>query len=207
MTFLFDENISPGVVESLKPLEMPVVHITQVEELGRGAMDEFIFEFLRRRPDWFLVTQDKQMRHKKHQCRAMLEAGLGVFILTGRAVKTNHKMVLLLLQCWDEIEKNAGRTSRPFIFGISDLRVFKRLDIEWSYVEVTNSLWCRDPSMYAQYSAGLKHVVRQRLLGPLCYDLATQGVIFSTRLRAKRVPIARVPVYFETRTKLWLNSR
>jgi len=122
VTFLLDENISPYVVESLRPLGKPVGHVVDVPELGRGTPDGRIIEFLGERSDWILVTQDKKMRRKKHQRQAMLDAGLGVFVLTGRAEKSNDALVVLLLQCWPDMMKLASRTSRPFIFGISDRR-------------------------------------------------------------------------------------
>ncbi len=122
MTFLFDENISPDIVESLRPLDKPVVHVVDVDELGRGALDEDVFDFLEQRPDWVLITQDKKMRRKKHQRQAILDAGLGVFVLIGRAEKSNDALVVLLLQCWPALTKLASQTPRPFIFGISDRR-------------------------------------------------------------------------------------
>ncbi len=122
MTFLFDENISPDIVESLRPLDKPVVHVVDVDELGRGVLDEDVFDFLGQRPDWVLITQDKKMRRKKHQRQAILDAGLGVFVLTGRAEKSNDGLVVLLLQCWPALTKLASQTPRPFIFGISDGR-------------------------------------------------------------------------------------
>lgn len=125
MTFLFDENISPDVVESLRALDKPVIHVTQLDELGRGAPDQKIFDFLGRRSDYILVTQDQRMTRKKHQRQAIRDAGLGVFVLTGRAEKSNDDLVVLLLQCWSEITRPATRSPRPFIFGISDRRKIK----------------------------------------------------------------------------------
>ena len=125
MTFAFDENVSPAIVLALKTLEYPVIHCT--EFLPRGTPDEQLFEEIANR-DFFLVTQDQNMSRKRHQRSAMLALGLGVFIFTGRASRSNREFALLLQQSFPEMANKATATLRPFIFGITDRRHFERDD-------------------------------------------------------------------------------
>lgn len=100
-------------------------HVTDV--MPRGTTDEAIFEKLAEE-DWFLITQDQNIRRHKHQREAMLQAGVGAFIFTGRAEKSLKKMSIEVLARFDEIKDLASRTERPFIFGIPDRGNIERLE-------------------------------------------------------------------------------
>ena len=78
MTFLFDENISQLIVDALKALGKPVAYLTDI--LPRGTDDIALFSRLSEL-SWFLVTQDKIIKRKKHELEALRRAGLGAFIL------------------------------------------------------------------------------------------------------------------------------
>lgn len=125
MQFVFDENVSPAIVAALKALSFPVVHCT--EFLPRGTPDERLFEEIARRGD-LLITQDQNMSRKKHQRAVMLSLGLGVFIFTGKASRSNAEFTVLLLQVFSELTHRAATTNRPFVFGITDRRHFERQD-------------------------------------------------------------------------------
>ena len=88
MTFLFDENISPAIVRALKELGKPVAYVTDV--LPRGTDDLTIFRKLGEL-EWILVTQDQNIKRKKHEREAMKQAMLGAlhFYREGR---TRHRL-------------------------------------------------------------------------------------------------------------------
>lgn len=117
MTFLFDENISPLVAAALKALGKPVVYLTDI--LPRGTDDITLFNRLGEL-NWFLITQDQKIKRKKHELVALKQSRIGAFIFTGRADKTVDTLTIMVLKHFDDIQELAGRTQRPFIFGISD---------------------------------------------------------------------------------------
>lgn len=125
MTFLFDENISQLVVDALKALGKPVAYLTDI--LPRGTDDITLFSRLAEL-GWFLVTQDKKIRRKKHELEALRRAGLGAFIFTGRAERDVDSMMMLVLKSFNEMQTLATETKRPFIFEISDRGSIDRLD-------------------------------------------------------------------------------
>ena len=125
MTFLFDENISQLVVDALKALGKPVAYLTDI--LPRGTDDITLFSRLAEL-GWFLVTQDKKIKRKKHELEALRRAGLGAFIFTGRAERDVDSMMMLVLKSFNEMQTLATETKRPFIFGISDRGSIDRLD-------------------------------------------------------------------------------
>src|SRR5437016_4666071 len=63
------------------------------------------------------------------QRQAILDAGLGVFVFTGSSLaqRTFREIASFVLGVTDTILDNARTTKRPFIWGISDRRVFARL--------------------------------------------------------------------------------
>ena len=125
MTFLFDENISGVVVDALKALGKPVAYLTDI--LPRGTVDQDVFSRLGEL-GWLLVTQDKKIKRKKHELEALRRAGIGAFIFTGRAERDVDSMMMLVLKHFNEMQRLADETTRPFIFGISDKGSIERLD-------------------------------------------------------------------------------
>jgi hypothetical protein len=125
LTFLFDENISPLIVNALKALGKPVAYITDI--LPRGTDDLTIFAKLGQ-VGWFLVTQDQRIKRKKHEREAMKQAQIGAFIFMGRAERSVDDMMIQILRHFAQMERFAQSTTRPFIFGISDKGSIDRLD-------------------------------------------------------------------------------
>lgn len=118
MIFFFDENMPPKVAAALQALgTCEARHL--VDYLPRGTPDEEVFAFVSSQ-GWFLVTQDARIKRKPHQRRALLESGIGAFILTGRAERSVEEMMIFLLDRMPEILEAAQNVSPPFIFGVPD---------------------------------------------------------------------------------------
>jgi PIN like domain len=112
-------------VEALKALGKPAAYVTEIVQ--RGTDDLTIFSKLSQL-GWMLVTQDQNIKRKKHQREALKQAGIGAFIFTGRAERNVDSMMILILKHFEQMEKYAGSTKPPFIFGISDKGSIDRLD-------------------------------------------------------------------------------
>lgn len=126
MILLLDENLPARVAEALHALgTVEAYHVTKY--LPRGATDLEIFEFLRERPRWVLVTQDKHIKKRPQELAALRAARVGAFILTGRADRTVEAIMALLVQCLERMRQLTAKTARPFVFGVSDRREFDRL--------------------------------------------------------------------------------
>ena len=126
MILLLDENMPPRVADALHALgTIEAYHVTKY--LPRGAPDVEIFEFLKDKPEWVLVTQDKRIRRRKQELAALKAAKVGAFFLTGSTDRGIESMAAFLLQCLDEMRRHAARLPRPFIVGITDKRHFETL--------------------------------------------------------------------------------
>lgn len=130
MIFLLDANFPPHLARALQALDQEDCQFRHSpEEFGPDASDEKIFQAIRDR-GWLLITLDAKMARRPAQRRAILDAGLGVFVFTGTSLaqRSFREIASFVLSVADRILDKAGTTKRPFIWGISDRRVFDRLD-------------------------------------------------------------------------------
>lgn len=119
MILCLDENLPPVVARSLDALGL--CGARHIVDLGwKGWRDEDIFGAIAAKGGWFLLTQDKNIRRNPHQRDALHRAGIGAFILTGRANKDPRKVMIFLLEWLPEIVELAQGTTPPFIFGLPD---------------------------------------------------------------------------------------
>ena len=117
MIFSLDENVSHKIAKALEALGRNVVHLYDV--LPRGTEDPEMLAELGRR-GLFLITQDKKIKRKSHERRALIQAKVGAFIFMGRADKSVDDLMVKILGHMDEFGRLAQETERPFIFGIPD---------------------------------------------------------------------------------------
>ena len=115
MRILLDENLSPDFARGLKGFGFPVSHVTF--ELSRGASDQEIYEFCAAH-GWLLLTGDWRMHRNKVQRAAMAQAGIGVFILTGRGKVSKDELALFLHRRFGEMLAFAEETDPPFVAGV-----------------------------------------------------------------------------------------
>ena len=124
MTFLFDENIPPGIVVGLRALNHDVAHV--YEHGLRSTPDPEIFAFVAAR-GWVLVTRDKKIRKKPHERAAYRATGVGVFIYTGSSERTLDEQMMHVLRTIPEMEQLAARERPPYVYGASDQGKIDRL--------------------------------------------------------------------------------
>lgn len=115
--FLLDENIPQKVAKALAALDFPVAHA--LDHFDRGKPDEDLFPELKAR-GWILVTHDAGMWRKKGQREALLQAGIGAFILVSSAAFSPPELTGLLIRRLPEMIDIAQRTRRPFVLRVPD---------------------------------------------------------------------------------------
>lgn len=126
LIFLLDENMPPKVAAALQALgSCEARHV--VDHLPRGTPDEQVFTFASAQ-GWILLTQDVRIRRNPHQRAALLQAGIGAFILTGRADRSVEQMMIFILERLPQIVEAARRSTPPYIYGVPDRGRIERLD-------------------------------------------------------------------------------
>ena len=91
-----------------------------------SVSDQQIFDHCRDH-DLVLITGDYKMHRNKQQRLAIAQAGIGVFVLTGRGKYSRAALHLMMLKRMPEIVRIAGRTKPPYMYGIPQTGTIKRL--------------------------------------------------------------------------------
>jgi len=130
LKFVLDATFSPQLATALEALSQGEAHFEYAPTLfGSAAPDELIYHGVRDRGAC-LITLDIAMTRKPQQRAVMKDAGIGVFVFTGRALaqQSFNGIPATVLGGADEIAARAQSTRRPFVWGISDRKKFVRLD-------------------------------------------------------------------------------
>lgn len=114
LILLLDENLSGHrIVEGLTELKIPVKPQTAI--MQRGLPDEEVLEILAQHPDCFLLTKDSDFHKKPMLKKALIEHGVGAFVITAHKGKTGGELVNLIGKAWHRIQLFANKHERPFV--------------------------------------------------------------------------------------------
>lgn len=124
MKFLFDENLPVPAARALAESGEPVTHV-QFENL-RGTKDTDLAALLRDR-GWFFVTADQRIRKRVQERTALIGAGVGTFVFSGRAKRTGFDWLNLIFRRWQEIRHLAEANRPPFVVVVPDRGSLEKL--------------------------------------------------------------------------------
>jgi len=100
----------------------------EILELGRGASDERFISYLGEE-DGYLITCDVAIARAPHLRAALVEAGIGAFFFAGRPDRNLLMWVELAVRRWVDITAYAHNNERPFLCGVPDRGVLRRLRV------------------------------------------------------------------------------
>ena len=111
-----DRSIPKPVAEALKKVRTDVswledhfVHWTKEQEWLPVAGDN----------GWLVILRDKKIRTRIGERRAIVEHGVGCFILNQGSDPTKWEYLKLLALTLDEMEDRFRNTAKPFIYTVS----------------------------------------------------------------------------------------
>ncbi len=113
-----DASIPRGVAQALQRVREDVLWIADVPDLSQATPDGV---WLRRcgAESWLALTRDKRIRTRHAERRAVLEGGVGLFVLTNRRNLTRWAQLRTIVTHLDEMEERYEATERPFIFNLN----------------------------------------------------------------------------------------
>jgi len=124
LIFFLDNNLSPILAGGLRALGEDVRHLREV--FPPDTPDELWLPEIGQR-GWYLVTHDKRIPRKPAELQALIQAGAGAFVFTHRRKLTRWGWVELVVRRWAEITRWAEQHERPFVVGIPERGVLRRL--------------------------------------------------------------------------------
>lgn len=69
--------------------------------------------------DWVVLKRDKRIRTRPGERKALIEAGLRTFCLTGAGNYSKWQVLQLLTARWDRIEEVAANVSGPYVYAVT----------------------------------------------------------------------------------------
>lgn len=112
-----DASIPRSVARALQAVRDDVLWIADVPGLSEATPDA---TWLRRCgvEEWLALTRDKQIRRRSAERRAVLEGGVGLFVLSHRRNLTRWEQLRTIVTHLDNMEDCFERTERPFIVNL-----------------------------------------------------------------------------------------
>jgi len=114
MTFFFDNNLSPRLVDGLKAFGEDVTHL---RTHFPGATEDSQWLPGIGKKGWVLITADKKIKRKPHERQALKSNKVGAFVFSVTGM--NHcGWIRLVVRRWSEIKEFASRTPPPYIYRV-----------------------------------------------------------------------------------------
>jgi predicted nuclease of predicted toxin-antitoxin system len=115
-------SIPRGVAEAVRRMREDVIWLE--DEFPHDVPDE---EWLAAAGEngWLVITHDRKIRTRPGERRAIMENGVGCFIMTYRQDLKKEEIVALISPTLEEMERKFEATPRPFIYTVSKRGEFR----------------------------------------------------------------------------------
>ncbi len=133
-----DRSVPRGVAEAVKEMRDDVPDTEWLAAAG----DE----------GWLVITHDTRIRTRPGERRAIMEHGVGCFILSYKQPLRKQEIVDLIVSTLEEMERLFEQTSRPFIYTVNKNGEFRE------YARGADAWQLRE---HLRYRAPLFHAPRQ----------------------------------------------
>lgn len=124
MRFLFDENLPLPAARALRDVGEAVSHV-QLEDL-RGLQDIALAALLRD-GGWVFVTADTKIAKRVQERAALISAGVGAFVFSGKAQRTGAEWLALIFRRWSDIKRYAVSHGPPYLVQVPDRGALRQL--------------------------------------------------------------------------------
>jgi predicted nuclease of predicted toxin-antitoxin system len=111
-----DRSIPRGVAEAVKRMREDVIWLE--DEFRHDVPDEEWLAVAGQK-GWLVITHDRRIRTRPGERQAIMENGVGCFIMTYRQDLKKEEIVALISSTLEEMERRFGATPRPFIYTLS----------------------------------------------------------------------------------------
>ncbi len=111
-----DRSVPRGVADAVKRMREDVLWLE--DEFPHDVSDQ---EWLARAGSegWLVITHDRKIRTRPGERRAIMEHGVGCFILTYKQDLRKEEIVALISSNLEEMARRFEKTPRPFIYTVS----------------------------------------------------------------------------------------
>ena len=111
-----DRSIPRGVAEAVKRMREDVIWLE--DKFPHDVPDEEWLAVAGQK-GWLAITHDRRIRTRPGERRAIMENGVGCFIMTYRQDLKKEEIFALISSTLEEMERRFEATPRPFIYTVS----------------------------------------------------------------------------------------
>lgn len=117
-----DRSVPRGVADAVKRMRDDVLWLE--DEFPHDVSDQ---EWLAAAGErgWLVITHDRKVRTRPGERRAIMDHGVGCFILTYKQDLKKEEIVALITENLEEMERRFEDTPRPFIYTVSKSGEFR----------------------------------------------------------------------------------
>ncbi|MCC7371249.1 MAG: hypothetical protein IT306_22725 [Chloroflexi bacterium] len=120
----FDRSIPRSVAQALRLVRDDIRWLD--DEFASDAPDRVWLREVGRR-ERLVVSRDKRSRHRPAERQAIIDNGVGCFVLVQSANPTQWEYLRLIVALLDHMEDLFATTARPFVYGIDRAGGLRRL--------------------------------------------------------------------------------
>ena len=106
-------TLRPPHLDGLRQPGIPAA--AQTDFMERGLPDEAVLQALAGHPDCYLLTKDSDFHRHPAVRQALLQHGVGAFVITAHKNRTAPELVELVAKAWPHIRRFAELHQRPFV--------------------------------------------------------------------------------------------
>jgi predicted nuclease of predicted toxin-antitoxin system len=117
-----DRSIPRGVAEAVRRMREDVIWLE--DEFRHDVPDEEWLAVAGQR-GWLVITHDRRIRTRPGERQAIMENGVGCFIMTYRQDLKKQEIAVLISATLEEMERKFETTPRPFIYTVSKSGEFR----------------------------------------------------------------------------------
>jgi PIN like domain len=123
MIFL-DRSIPKGVADALKQVRDDVAWL---EDKFPHDVKDAMWLPEAGKHGWLVISRDKRIRSRPGERRALMEGGVGCFILTQKQDLTRWGFLRLIVLALDDMERVYADKSKPFICAVGRTGTIKQI--------------------------------------------------------------------------------
>jgi hypothetical protein len=114
MSFFFDQNTSPRLVQGLRCFGENVTHITEI--MPEDTTDEEWLEYVGKK-GMFGITRDDKILRNPREIEAFRRHRVGAFFLAGKHLSSWQEILQVVVN-WQQIKGLAEKSPPPFAFRV-----------------------------------------------------------------------------------------
>lgn len=131
--FITDENIPEAITQSMNLITetshfCQVISTRQIPELGRGASDEAIMDYLKSQKDeHVIITNDRDFKKRSLLSQTLTSKNVALFLIKFPKGANFYRRYRFIANHWEKMHEITMKTKFPFAYKVSYKNKFEKI--------------------------------------------------------------------------------